>query len=322
MLLSPEKLRLALQRPAVNVGHERKRLPAISFDVARRPRPADPDPMPYGHYLFDDGAGLARFEDEGVFDLRSQAPNFAALFQLADPPQVGAASKPLEAGRLLPPVAPGATIYAVGLNYRDHAAETGRQCPDPPPVFVKLPLSIAPPNGVTEHPGFSNTLDYEGELAVVIGRPTRNIDAAHAMDHVFGYTVLNDLTVRALAKPDTLLLGKNGPGLAPIGPWIAAVADVPDPHALAIRTWINGELRQDGSTADMHHRIADLIALISRSVPLMPGDIISTGSPRGSGIGFDPPRYLQPGDRVRVEIERVGAIETLIGPSLLDAVST
>jgi 2-keto-4-pentenoate hydratase/2-oxohepta-3-ene-1,7-dioic acid hydratase in catechol pathway len=278
--------------------------------------------MAYGLYLFGDRPGVARFESGQASELMPGAEHLSDLFRLAGPPQAGAMSEPLETGRLLPPVAPGATIYAVGLNYRDHAAETGRQCPDPPPVFVKLPLSIAPPNGITPHPGFSDSLDYEGELAVVIGRPARHIDAARAMDHVFGYTVLNDLTVRALAKPDTLLLGKNGLGLAPIGPWIVPAADVPDPHALAIRTWVNGKLRQDGSTADMHHRIADLIALLSRSVRLLPGDIVSTGSPRGSGIGFDPPRYLQPGDRVRVEIERIGAIETLIGPSLLDAVSS
>lgn len=275
--------------------------------------------MAYGLYLFDDGPGTARFESNQVFDLRPEAENLSALFRLAELPHPGAAPKPLEPGKLLPPVAPGATVYAVGLNYRDHAAETGRQCPDPPPIFVKLPLSIAPPNGVTPHPGFSDTLDYEGELAIVIGREARHVDAAQTMAHVFGYTVVNDLTVRALAKPDTLLLGKNGPGLAPVGPWIVPASALPDPHALSIRTWVNGELRQDGSSADMHHRVADLIALVSRSVPLRPGDIISTGSPRGSGVGLEPPRFLQPGDRVRVEIGKVGAVETLIGPSLPDA---
>ena len=264
--------------------------------------------LPIGIYRFDDGSGPAAFAEGQVHDLRAKAVDLGALIANPDPGGLPP-GQPLDPARLRAPVAAGATVYAVGLNYRDHAAETGRACPDPPPVFVKLPLSLAPPHGTAPHPGFSDTLDYEGELGVVIGP-----DAT-----VFGYTVMNDLTVRALARPDTLLLGKNGRGLAPIGPWIVPAAAVPDPHALSIRTWVNGALRQDGSTADMHHRIPALVALLARSLPLRPGDIISTGSPRGSGIGFDPPRFLQPGDRVCVEVERVGAIETVIGPPLPDA---
>lgn len=272
--------------------------------------------MPIGLYRFDDGHGPALIDQDRVFDLRPIGVALELLLQAPEPrPPVGQ-PKSLDPMRLLAPVAAGACVYAVGLNYRDHALETGRALPDPPPVFTKLPLSIAAPYARTPHPGFSDTLDYEGELGVVIGRPTWNIPAARALDHVAGYVVINDLTVRALARPDTLLLGKNGPGMAPIGPWIVAAHTIPDPHALRIRTWVNGELRQDGSTADMHHSIADQVAFVSRSIPLRTGDIISTGSPRGSGIGFDPPRYLRPGDRVRVEIERIGMIETLIIPPL------
>lgn len=287
--------------------------------LAQAPLAEDPLKMPIGLYRFNDGPGPAWIEEDRVHDLRPTAPTLDKLLLQSRLARPNTAHVPLDQARLLPPVAPGAAVYAIGLNYRDHALETGRALPKQPTVFAKLPLSVAPPFGATPHPGFSDSFDYEGELGVVIGRPTRLASREGAMAHVCGYVVLNDLTVRALARPDTLLLGKNGPGFAPIGPWIVAAGDVADPHTLRIRTWVNGELRQDGSTADMHHRIPDLIALLSRSVPLRTGDIISTGSPRGSGIGFDPPRFLKTGDRVRIEIDEVGAIETLITPPLPDA---
>jgi len=189
----------------------------------------------------------------------------------------------------------------VGLNYRDHAAEVGRALPEVVPVFAKLASAVSPPFATIARP--AESFDYEGELGVVIGAGGR----------IAGYVVVNDLTIRAMAKPDTLVLGKSAPGCAPFGPWITTADEILDPHALRIETRVNGEVRQSSSTAELHQRIPALLAFIGGQVRLQAGDIIATGSPAGSGVGFDPPRWLTPGDVVRVEIEHLGHIEHLIG---------
>lgn len=265
-------------------------------------------------YRFDDGVGPGLVLGDRIADLRGLAPTLAALLATGahEWPVDPGPSAPLDPARLLPPLPAPASFLCVALNYVDHAAEVGRPLPERPPVFNKLPLSVAAPHADVPHPGWSDSFDYEGELGVVIGRAGRGIAEADAMAHVAGYLVVDDLTVRELAKPDTLVLGKNGPGMAPIGPWITTRDEVGDPYSLTIRTWVNGELRQDGSTADLHRRIPELIAFVSRAVPLVPGDVISTGSPRGSGAGLSPPRFLRPGDVVRVEIGGLGAIENRI----------
>lgn len=259
-------------------------------------------------YRYDDGIGPGLVTDAGIADLRHEGDSVRTL--LGRHALAAGLVQPIDRGRLLPPIPDPASFIGVGLNYRDHAAEVGRPIPETPPLFAKLPPSLAAPDGETPWPAAS--FDYEGELGVVIGRQAYRVDAAAAMAVVAGYVVVNDLTVRDFARPDTLLLAKNGPGFAPFGPWLTTADEVPDPHALVLRTWVNGELRQDSSTAQLHHRIPALIAYISRAIPLAPGDVITTGSPRGSGIGFTPPRFLRPGDVVRVEIERLGAIETVI----------
>lgn len=271
--------------------------------------------MQLANYRFDDGIGPGLVTDAGIADLRHLACSVRALLGRAglSPGPV----HPLDPARLLPPIPDPASFIGVGLNYRDHAAEVGRLIPEQPPLFAKLPASLAAPQGETPWPGAS--FDYEGELGVVIGRAAYRVKAADAMAHVAGYVVVNDLTVRDLARPDTLLLAKNGPGFAPFGPWLTTADEVPDPHALTLRTWVNGELRQHSSTAELHHRIPALIAYVSQAIPLAPGDVITTGSPHGSGIGMQPPRFLAPGDVVRVEIKGLGAIETRIGPPLPDA---
>lgn len=265
-------------------------------------------------YRFDDGAGPALVLGDRVADLRRHAPTMRALLAagLHERPVEPGPDVPLDLARLLPPVPDPALFLGVGLNYRDHAAEVGRAPPERPPVFAKLPASLVGPYDAVAHPGWSDTFDYEGELGVVVGRGGRGIAAEDAMAHVAGYVVVNDLTVRALAAPDTLLLAKNGPGMAPFGPWITTADEIADPHALPIRTWVNGEPRQDGRTDQLHHRIPQLVAFVSRAVPLSPGDVISTGSPAGSGAGFSPPRWLRPGDAVRVGIDGLGAIENRI----------
>ncbi len=256
-------------------------------------------------YRFDDGIGPARVEGGQLADLRGVARTMIELLEsdLSGAAQ-GTANIPLDRARLMAPVPQPRAFLGVGLNYRDHAAEIGRALPDVLPVFAKLASAVSPPYATIARP--AETFDYEGELGVVVG----------VGGSIAGYVVVNDLTVRAFAKPDTLVLGKSAPGCAPFGPWITTADEIPDPHALHIETRINGEVRQRSTTAELHQRIPALLAYIGGQVTLQPGDIIATGSPAGSGIGFDPPRWLTPGDVVRVEIERLGHIEHLIGDRL------
>lgn len=258
--------------------------------------------MKLATYRFDDGIGPARIDGDRVADLRPLAPTMIALIERGfDDAEAVAARHALDDARLLAPVPEPRAFLAVGLNYRDHAAEVGRNLPDLPLVFAKLPACVASPFATIAKP--AATFDYEGELGVVMGNDGR----------IAGYVVANDLTIRALARPETLVLAKSAAGCGPLGPWITTADAVPDPHALAITTHINGELRQSSSTVQLHHRIPELLAFIAQSVALRAGDIVLTGSPGGSGAGFDPPRWLMPGDVVRVEIAGLGAIENRIG---------
>ena len=252
-------------------------------------------------YRFDDGIGPARVADGRIADLRTLAPTMIDLIERGwDDAADVAATLPLDLERLLAPVPIPRAFLGVGLNYRDHAAETSRALPVEPRIFAKLASAVASP--FSEIPRPAPTFDYEGELGVVIGRG----------GSVAGYVVVNDLTIRALAVPDTLLLAKSAPGSAPFGPWITTADAIADPHALAIRTIVNGELRQSSTTAQMHHRIDTILDYLADHVRLLPGDIVTTGSPSGAGLGFDPPRWLEPGDVVRVEIDGLGHIENRI----------
>lgn len=262
-------------------------------------------------YQFADGVGPARIDGDWAVDLRGLGSSVRELLTggLAGVAACSGPSAPWDQKRLLAPVPEPGILMGVGLNYRDHAAETGRALPELPAIFVKLRGAAAAPFGTIVRPAGVTTLDYEGELGIVIGRPLYRPSATEVRDGIAGYVVLNDVTVRARVHPDRVTLAKSAPGHAPFGPWLTTADAVPDPQALGIRTWVNGTLRQDSSTAQLHHGIEDLVAFVADAVRLMPGDVIATGSPGGSGIGFDPPRFLQPGDVVRVEIDQLGAIE-------------
>jgi 2-keto-4-pentenoate hydratase/2-oxohepta-3-ene-1,7-dioic acid hydratase in catechol pathway len=202
--------------------------------------------------------------------------------------------------RLLAPIQAPRAIFGIGMNYEDHIAETGSSRPDQPLVFLKLPSSAAPGNGEIRCPAVVKRLDYEGELAVVIG----------AGGSVAGYAIADDLTARDLQKRESQWTrAKGADGFCPYGPWITTVDEVPNPHQLALRTWVNGQLRQNSSTANMLFAIDELIEFISQTCTLAPGDLILTGTPSGVGMAYDPPRFLQSGDVVRIEIERLGSIE-------------
>lgn len=206
----------------------------------------------------------------------------------------------------LPPVRPGA-IFALGLNYADHAAELAFKAPDEPLVFLKGPNSLVGHKAVTRRPADANQMHAECELAVVIGRAARKVRAEDAYDHVAGYAVANDYAIREYLenyyRPN--LRVKNRDGCTPIGPWMVDRDDVPDPMALALRTTVNGAEVQHGTTADMVFDIPCLIAWLSDFMTLNPGDVILTGTPHGVA-------FLNPGDVVTTEIEGVGALVNTI----------
>lgn len=207
-------------------------------------------------------------------------------------------------------------LWCVGRNYRAHAKELAgsvfRKGEEDgwPIVFTKVPEAVVGPYAQVQLPtDVSDQIDYEAELAVVIGRGGRNIARAEAMKHVFGYTIVNDVTARDVQmRHQQWDLGKNFDGFCPMGPWVVT-ADELDGQGTRVRCWVNGELRQDGRTADMIFGIPTLIETVSRGITLHPGDVIATGTPAGVGMGMQPPRWLRSGDVVRIEIEGIGAIE-------------
>jgi len=202
--------------------------------------------------------------------------------------------------QLLAPVLRPRAIFGIGLNYAAHARETGGRLPEAPIVFMKLPTSAAAPNAPIKAPAVVRRLDYEGELAAVMG----------AGGEVAGYAVADDVSARDLQRREPQWTRAKGfDGSCPYGPWITTADEVGDPHALALKTWVNGELRQDSSTSDLIFKVPELVAFISETCTLEPGDLILTGTPSGVGMALDPPQFLTSGDVVKIEIERLGSIE-------------
>jgi 2-keto-4-pentenoate hydratase/2-oxohepta-3-ene-1,7-dioic acid hydratase in catechol pathway len=213
-------------------------------------------------------------------------------------------SWPLGEVRLLAPVPDTATVYAIGLNYAAHVRETGAERPDAPIVFVKVRGSVTAPGGPIVCPETVRRLDYEGELTIVMG----------SGGAIAGYCVANDVTARDLqAREPQWTRAKGADTFCPVGPWITTADEVPDAGDLRLRTWVNGELRQDSRTSDLIFGCEELVRFISQTCTLRPGDLILTGTPNGVGMALDPPRFLQSGDAVRIEIERLGVIDHRVG---------
>jgi 2-keto-4-pentenoate hydratase/2-oxohepta-3-ene-1,7-dioic acid hydratase in catechol pathway len=214
---------------------------------------------------------------------------------------------------------PRRNVWCVGRNYHAHAKELATSVfkasnADPqawPIVFTKVPECVVGPTDEVRLPGaaVSDQIDYEAELAVVIGKGGKNITQADAMSHVYGYTIVNDVTARDVQmRHQQWDMGKSFDTFCPMGPWIVT-ADAMDGRKTRVRCWVNGELRQDGPTENMIFDIPTLIETISRGITLYPGDIIATGTPAGVGMGLNPPRYIASGDVIRVEIDGIGQIE-------------
>jgi 2-keto-4-pentenoate hydratase/2-oxohepta-3-ene-1,7-dioic acid hydratase in catechol pathway len=236
------------------------------------------------------------------------------------------AGLPLSSVRLAAPIPrPLRNVFCVGKNYFDHAHEfsksgfdssagpQGSAVPEAPIIFTKPPETVIADGEAVRYPaGVSDSLDYEAELAVVIGKGGRSISRNRAFDHVWGYTIINDVTARDLqARHKQWFLGKSMDTFCPMGPWLVT-ADAVDVTNSRVRCWVNDELRQDANTRDLIFDIPVLIETLSAGLTLQPGDIIATGTPAGVGIGFTPPRFLRPGDRVAIEIEGIGRLENPI----------
>ena len=223
--------------------------------------------------------------------------------------------QPITSVQLLAPLLPG-KILGVGRNYGDHAKEVGGPKLEMPRIFIKPTSSVTGPGAVVKIPRHVKKPDWEVELGVVIGKPARDVPEGTALDYVAGYTVLNDVSAREFQFDVPLAMtsfAKGMDGFCPIGPWIVTPEEVGEPWMLDVKCWLNGEEVQHGNTRDLIFSVAALIAFLSRYMTLEPGDVIATGTPAGVGHFRDPPRYLKPGDRLRLEVERVGVLEHSIG---------
>ncbi len=226
--------------------------------------------------------------------------------------------RPLRIEKLLAPLVP-TDILCIGLNYREHAAESGSPVPQNPVLFIKASNTLNNPFDPIPAPRRSSQVDYEGELAVVIGpRPAKHVPRGRAMEYVFGYACANDVSARDWQRDKNLgggqfARGKSFDGFCPLGPCIVTADDVPDPNALRLRTLLNGQVMQDHTTADMIFDVPALIESLSSTMTLRPGAVILTGTPQGVGFARNPPVWMKEGDVVVVEIEGVGRLENPVG---------
>ncbi|HST56129.1 MAG TPA: fumarylacetoacetate hydrolase family protein [Solirubrobacteraceae bacterium] len=248
-------------------------------------------------------AGEVRVDEQRVVAFADDTLTVLDLISGAERPPADGRAYALAEVTLLAPIARPRAIFGIGLNYADHIAETGGTRPERPLVFMKLPSSAAAPNAAVSCPPVVRRLDYEGELAVVMGPGGA----------VAGYAVADDVSARDLqGREPQWTRAKGADGFCPYGPWITTVEEISDPHALALRTFVNGELRQNSSTSNLIFGVSELVAFIGETCTLEPGDLILTGTPGGVGMALDPPRFLTSGDVVRIEIERLGSIEHAI----------
>lgn len=253
---------------------------------------------------YQDARGEVRFaaqQQHGTFDIEGDALNEYSI-----------SPQPAQIDKILAPIVPSA-ILCIGLNYRQHAAETGAKIPDVPILFIKNPSALQNPNDPILLPRHlrSDEVDYEGELAVVIGKTCKNVSREQALDYVLGYTCGNDVSARDWQKKwggGQWSRGKSFDTFAPLGPCLVTPDEIPNPNALNIKTLVNGETMQNCNTSDMIFDVPTLIEFLSGSTTLLPGTVILTGTPHGVGMAQNPPRWLQDGDVVTIEIEKIGAL--------------
>jgi 2-keto-4-pentenoate hydratase/2-oxohepta-3-ene-1,7-dioic acid hydratase in catechol pathway len=250
------------------------------------------------------GRGFGRVQDDLVIPMGPDLVTYLETGSSEDGPAI-----PLADVRLLAPVPRPGKVIGIGLNYRDHAEESGQPIPEQPILFAKFANSVIGPGEPIVLPPEALEPDYEVELGVVIGRTARRVPVADALDHVAGYTCMNDVSARDLQfQSSQWMLGKAIDTFLPCGPWLVTSEEISDPQALALRLTLNGEVLQSSSTAQMVFGVAELVASISRTMTLHPGDLIATGTPPGVGFARDPKVFLRDGDEVTCEIEGIGAL--------------
>jgi len=222
-------------------------------------------------------------------------------------------SQSFDERKLLAPIANPSKIMAIGRNYAAHAHEQKMEPPKSPVIFAKYPSAIIGPNQtITWSADLSQKVDFEAELAVIIGKTTRNVNEADALNYVAGYTVCNDVSARDLQFSDKQYTrGKSLDTFCPLGPWLVTADEISNPQSLRLQAILNGQVMQDATTGDMIFGVAHLIAFMSRAFTLFPGDIISTGTPSGVGVFRDPPVFMQDGDEIIIEVEKVGKLKNI-----------
>lgn len=260
-------------------------------------------------------------ERPGVLDAQGRARDLSALLADLTPDRlspsalgalagVDASTLPLvpEGTRLGVPISGIRQFLAIGLNYRQHAIEAGMPIPAEPIVFSKGITSLAGPDDDLPHPQGSQALDYEVELGIVIGTAARHVTREQALAHVAGYVLANDVSERdwQLHRGGQWIKGKSADGFGPLGPWLVTADELPDPQAIGLSLSVNGQMRQNSSTADMIFGVAEIVSHLSEFMTLLPGDVIVTGTPQGVGMGFKPPRYLKRGDVVELSSPQLG----------------
>jgi 2-keto-4-pentenoate hydratase/2-oxohepta-3-ene-1,7-dioic acid hydratase in catechol pathway len=269
-----------------------------------------------------DAARIGVVLDEEIVDLAAAVPELpremCALLDAGEPALRAARDAAaramsrisLDAVRLCPPILRPPKFLAIGLNYADHIAEAGLEKPKVPTVFNKQSTCVTGPRDPIHVPRVSAAVDYEGELGFVIGRRCRHVPRARAHEVIAGYLCVDDVSVRDWQmRVPTWTMGKSFDTHGPIGPWITTADEVGDPHGLRLRTWVNGELRQDSNTKQLIFDCHALVEHLSTGFTLEPGDVIATGTPIGVGAVMKPPKFLRAGDVVRIEIEGLGALE-------------
>jgi 2-keto-4-pentenoate hydratase/2-oxohepta-3-ene-1,7-dioic acid hydratase in catechol pathway len=253
-------------------------------------------PSASGGALPNDMVALLQLGDEGVDRARTAIAK-------------GGPGISLKEARLLAPVPHPSKIIGIGLNYADHAAEGGREHPKYPLIFTKAVSAVIGLNEAIRMPLVTSMVDFEGEMAVVIGKRAKEVSSRNALEYVAGYTICNDVSGRDYQQRSSPTAGKSFDTFAPMGPVLVTRDEIPDPHVLDIRTIVSGEEMQRSNTRHLIFTVNYLIDYLSHIFALEPGDVITTGTPAGVGVFRTPPRFLKPGDTVRIELEKVGALE-------------
>jgi 2,4-didehydro-3-deoxy-L-rhamnonate hydrolase len=255
-----------------------------------------------------EGTRVGSLEGEEIRPLGHE--DMIEFIEYGGSPEPGEDTVPLGEVRIHAPIVRPQKVIGIGLNYEDHAAETGADIPDKPIVFAIYPNAIIGPGEAIRIPPITEQADYEAELAVVIGRAARNVSESEALDYVFGYTNANDVSSRDLqfSEGGQWTRSKSIDTFCPLGPFIATTDEIEDPQDLSIRCILNGEVMQDGTTQKMIFSVAELVSFLSQGMTLVPGDVIITGTPPGVGVARDPQVWLKAGDEVTIEIEGLGTL--------------